>query len=117
MTWGLSEETGILAQSYERTVSGQEKPIKNHQGEDAALSMYNPEAEHSVEGYVTGSTGIAAAAFATALTIANVLSGGGVSAGLVICTGVTDRLSNEDYRSISATAKQRPLITSAVGGA
>ena len=111
LEWGLSAETGILVQSYERSISGSEKVALNHEGEAAGVSMYNPVADHTVEGYITGTTGIAAAAFGTALTIANVLSGNGVSAGLVICNGVTDRQANEDYRMITATARQWPLIT------
>jgi hypothetical protein len=111
LEWGLDAETGILAQSYDRTVSGKEKIAPNHEGEAAGVSIYDPVAEHSIEGYVTGSTGIAAAAFGTALTIANIIEGNGVSAGIVICTGVTNRLQNEDYHMLTANAKQWPLIT------
>ena len=111
LEWGLTEETGILAQSYDRTVTGEKKQAKNHEGETAGISYYDPHAEHSIEGYITGATGIAAAAFGATLTIANILTGNGVAAGLVICSGVTDRLQNEDYRMITATADQWPLIT------
>ena len=111
LVWGASEETGILCQSYSRGITGQEKEAKNHEGEDAGLSLYNPIAEHTVEGYVTGSTGIAAAEFGAALVIANAKSGNGVAAGLIICTGVTDTVDNEDFEMIQATARQRPLIT------
>jgi hypothetical protein len=111
LEWGLTAETGILAQSYSRSVTGSEKEAKNHEGETAGVSLYDPKAEHTVGGYITGSTGIAAAAFGVALTIANVVSGNGVAAGLVLCTGVSDTLANEDYRMIEATAKQWPLVT------
>jgi hypothetical protein len=111
LSWGLAVETGILAQSYERSVSGTEKPAKNNEGETVGVSFYDPIADHTIEGYYTGSSGIPAAAFGAALTIANVLTGNGVSAGTVICNGVTDRLQNEDYRMFTATARQFPLIT------
>lgn len=112
LEWALSVETGILAQSYERSVSGSEKLALNNEGEAVGVSYYNPIADHTIEGYYTGATGIPAAAFGTALTIANVLTGNGISAGLVICNGVTDRLANEDFRMFTATARQFPLITS-----
>lgn len=111
LEWGLTAETGILAQSYDRTVAGTEKAAKNHEGETVGVSFYDPIADHTVEGYLAGSTGIAAAAFGTALTIANVITGNGVAAGLVICNGFTNRLANEDYHMINATARQFPLIT------
>lgn len=111
LEWGLTTETGILAQSYTRSVTGTEKVVKNHEGETAGVALYDPVAEHNISGYVTGSTGIAAAAFGEVLTIATAKTGNGVSAGAVICTGVTDTLSNEDYAMIEATAKQWPLVT------
>ncbi len=111
LEWALSSETGILAQSYERSVAGSEKAAKNHEGETVGVSYYDPIADHTIEGYYTGGTGIPAASFGTALTIANVITGNGVGAGLVICNGVTDRLANEDYRMFTATARQFPLIT------
>lgn len=111
LNWGLDSETGILVQSYEGAITGNEKTALNHEGEAAGVSYYNPVRDHTIEGYITGSTGIAAAEFGSALTIANVASGGGVSAGLVVCNGVTNRLQNEDYEMITATARQFPLIT------
>ena len=111
LTWGLTAETGILVQSYERTISGSEKLAKNNVGETVGVSLYDPMAEHVVEGYDTGSSGISAASFGVALTIANVLSGNGVAAGLVICTGITEKLANEDYKTFNATCKQWPLVT------
>lgn len=115
LSWGIaSAETGILVQSYARTISGSEKLAKNNVGETVGVSLYDQMAEHVVEGYDTGSTGIAAASFGVALTIANVISGNGVAAGLVICTGFSDKLANEDYKTITATCKQWPLVTAAV---
>ena len=111
LTWGLSAETGILVQSYERAVTGSENQALNHEGETAGVSFYNSIAEHTVSGYYTGSSGIPAASIGVALTIANVMTGNGVAAGLVLTSGVTDTEANEDYRTISVTAKQFPLIT------
>jgi len=111
LEWGLTAETGILVQSYDRSVGGDEKEAKNHEGEVVGVSLYNPRADHTVEGYIAGSTGIAAAAFGAALTIANVGSGNGVSAGQVICNGVDEKRVNEDYGMITARARQNPLVT------
>jgi len=112
LQWGITEETGILVQSYTRNVTDQERLVKNHEGETAAAALYDPMAEHSISGYVTGSTGIASAAFGQVLDIAGATTGNGVSAGAIICTAVTDTFANEDFQMIEATARQWPLITS-----
>lgn len=112
LSFGLSEETGILAQSYSKAVSGDEQLAKNHEGEVVGVSEYNPVAEHSVEGHVTSDTGVAAATFGATLTLANSsMIDGGVDAGTIIVTGVTANGGNEDYQSISVEAKQWPNVT------
>lgn len=111
LEWGLDSETGILAQSYEKAVTGSEKTAKNHEGESVGVSFYDPVADHSVEGYYTGATGISEASFGVVLAISNAANFGGVDAGLIICNSATMRLQNEDYQMISATARQWPGIT------
>jgi hypothetical protein len=114
LSWGLTAETGLLVQSYSRTVAGEEKIVKNHEGLSAGVSLYDASAEHTVTGYTTAAGGINAASFGTALVIANVATGNGVAAGEVLCTGVTNTLENEDFAQLEATAKQWPLITGAI---
>ena len=112
LVWGLNAETGILAQSYEKAVSGSEVLAKDEEGETVGVSMYDPVADHSVEGHIAGSTGVAAAEFGAALTLANAATyDGGVSAGLIIANNVTFRLENENYNMVSATARQWPGVT------
>jgi hypothetical protein len=112
LVWGLTAETGILVQSYEKSVSGSEVVAKDEEGETVGVSEYDPMAEHSVEGHIAGSTGVAAAEFGVALTLANAATyDGGVSAGLIIATNVTFRLENENYNMISTTARQWPQVT------
>ena len=114
LVWGLTAETGILAQSYEKAVSGSEVLAKDEEGETVGVSMYDPVADHSVEGHIASSPrdGVAAAEFGTALTLANAATyGGGVSAGLIIANNVTFRLENENYNMVSVTARQWPGVT------
>lgn len=112
LVWGLTEETGILAQSYEKAVSGSEVLAKDEEGETVGVSYYDPVADHSVEGHIAGTTGVAAAEFGVALTLANEATyDGGVSAGLIIANNVTFRLENENYNMISVTARQWPGVT------
>jgi len=115
LVWGLTDETGVLAQSYSKAVSGQERLAKNAQGETVGVSEYDPMAEHSIEALIASSpaSGIAAAEFGASLTVANDdIIGGGVAAGLIICTAVTGSGANEEYQSISVTARQWPQVTS-----
>lgn len=116
LEWGLAVETGILVQSYEKAVSGSEVLAKDEEGETVGVSMYDPVADHSVEGHIAGTTGVAAASFGVALTLANAATyDGGVepvtAAGLIITNNVTFRLENENYNSISVTARQWPQVT------
>ena len=111
--WGLDAETGILCQSFDRKLRRAEKVIKNHEGEDVAMSKYNPIAEYDVQGYITGASasGVAAEEAGSAVTLANTTSGNGVTAGLVISNDVDIKQANEDFAMVSLTATQRPLIT------
>lgn len=112
LQWGLSAESGILVQSYEKAVSGSEVLAKNEEGETVGVSMYDPVADHSVEGHIAGTGGVAAAEFGSALSLANASThDGGVEAGLIIANNVTFRLENENYNMISVTARQWPGVT------
>jgi hypothetical protein len=116
LVWGLTAETGILVQSYEKAVSGSEVLAKDEEGETVGVSYYDPVADHSVEGHIASSplSGAAAAEFGTALAIANESTyGGGVAAGDIICNNVTFRLENENYNMVTATARQWPGVVTA----
>lgn len=80
VSFGATAETGILVQSFSQTSNTEKVEVKNHQGDVALVAYHNPKITGSVAGTVAGSTGIAAAAVASALTIANLQNLGGITA-------------------------------------
>lgn len=110
LLWGITAEAGVLIQSYERKIQRDKKEIKNESGEVSALSYYNSRATYSFDAYVTGNTGVGAAAPGVAISFANSTSGNGVIAGTVYVDEVTVSQANEDFKKISGSATQYPLI-------
>lgn len=110
MTWGTLAESGVVMQSYERKIQRDKKEIKNESGEVTALSFYNIRAGVSFDGYTTGSAGLAAVVPGTAFSFANSTSGNGVTAGSVYIDELTISQANEDFKKISGSATQYPLI-------
>lgn len=109
-TWGLTAETGLLVQSVGLKATREKNQVRNETGEFALVSFYNPLVNASVSGVVTGSTGIAAAAPGVALTIANIETVGGVSAGGVYTDDVDVQKGNTEFKKITVNATRYPLI-------
>lgn len=108
--WGITAESGVLLQSYERKISRDKKEVKNESGEVSGLSYYNIRASYSFDAFTTGSSGLAAIAPGSAYSFANSVSGNGVTAGSVYIDEVTVNRTNEDFQKISGSASQYPLI-------
>jgi hypothetical protein len=101
--WGVeAEETGINIESYEITYRPEFKEFnKNKSGEKKGFAVGDSEAEITIAGEVSGSTGLMAATFASATTIANDAALFGLSAGGVYLDEVTESQSREGFRSVS----------------
>lgn len=110
-TWGVTGETGIITQSFGRSVSRDVKAVKDEIGNETLVSRYNPKADYRLRGYRKAGGGLSTAAPADTLTILGSTSGNGVTAGLVILNNIDIDGSNEDFVMISANASQRPNIT------
>jgi hypothetical protein len=107
-TYGLTQETGGLIQSVNDTQSTEKAETRNHAGEVARVTYYNPTTSVDAEWVPTGGTGISAAALATAITIANTPAG----SGLVIVEEITNTRDNTSDNRRSFRAMRYPLITS-----
>ncbi len=110
--WGATAETGVVLQKFDRKTNRKVKEIADNQGETALVGMYNPVADYNVDAYITlgGTTGLGIVAPGVIQALANVTSGNGVITGGVYVIDTTLGISNEDFRKISFTAKQWPLI-------
>jgi len=101
-------ETGVIGFTFSESESRTEMPIYDGAvGYDTGMVMHNPITTYNVDGYISGATGIPAAAIGSALALANATSG----TGSIVCNGVTRSHSPGDGKKITATAWRRPGIT------
>ncbi len=108
-TWGLNEESGIIAQHGTWKTSIEENPKKNKDGEYQMTSWYNPTQSISLYGISLGS-GLSNALVGVAIAMANGFGNNGVNSGSVYVTSVEQAPSNTGFVAVSLTAVRRPLI-------
>lgn len=109
--WGITAETGVIAQSAGAKSTREKNQVRNESGEFVLVSFYNPLQNYTVEGVFTSAAGVGAAAPGTALTIANANTANGVTAGGIYVDDVDIRKVNTDFKRVTATATQYPLIS------
>jgi hypothetical protein len=110
VVFGCTAETGIIINSFTRTVQREKAEVSNADGDVVAVAYYKPTASISIEGTLNGSTGVAAAAPGVALTIANATSGSGITGGSVIVDSVTRTSTSEAFSTLSIEATQYPSL-------
>lgn len=108
--WGITAETGVIAQSASSKVTREKNQVRNESGEFALVSFFNALQNFTVEGVFTSATGIGAASPGFALSLANTNTNNGVTAGGIYCDDVDIKRVNTDFKRITATATQYPLI-------
>jgi hypothetical protein len=110
--WGLSAESGIIAQSVSAKTTREKNQVRNESGEFVAVAFYNATQTFSVAGVLTGSSGLATAAPGVAMTLVNTAILNGVTQGLIVVDDVDVSKGNTEFKKISINATQYPLITS-----
>lgn len=110
--WGVTAETGVILQKFDRKVNRKIKEIANETGETSLVSMYNPIADYTFSSFqsLSGTTGVALVAPGVVQTYSNTTSGAGVTTGGIYTMEVTYAQTNEDFKQINWTGKQWPLI-------
>jgi ribosomal protein L2 len=107
-TWGIpTAEAGIAVESVRQNNTVQVFEQKNNVGEDIAIVTYNPKAEITIAGETTATF---ADTVGTKITVANILTLGGVPAGLIICRAIEFTQGREAMQKVSMTATMYPLI-------
>jgi hypothetical protein len=115
-TFLLTAETGVIIQSFERTVDSKIKEVFNAAvGATTGSVFYDFKAEADFNAILNGTTGVALAQPGVALTLANDLSVGGnkngVNAGGVYVRSVKINHQGEDLRMVSGQTIQRGAIS------
>ena len=69
--WGLTAETGIIAQSVSAKTTREKNQVRNESGEFVAVAFYNATQTYAVAGVLTNASGLATAAPGVALSLTN----------------------------------------------
>lgn len=114
-TWGLTAETGIIAQSLGFKVNRELKEEKGPQGDAVLLAWFNAKGKYSIAGVIIGATGVAAAAPGVALVIANDPISTGTAYGITGSNAIyTDDidipLGNVEFKKITANGTKYAVI-------
>jgi hypothetical protein len=111
-SFGSTAETGILISSFTATSSADKAEIRDNDGDVVLKAFYNPKTTFSISGTVTGTTGIANAAVAGLLTVANLDSiVGGVSGGGSYVETVAITKKPDGFKEITVTGERNPNIS------
>jgi len=110
VSFGLSAESGILVKDVSIKASSDKQEVKNATGDVALIAYSNYRNEISVSGTVAGTTGVAAAAIGTFLTLANSSYVGGVTTGHICISSVSMTKGNDKFVDISVEGTVYPNI-------
>lgn len=108
VSFGLVAETGGKIQDLEVRQTRESAVIQDEDGDECAVSLFNPKEEITFNFFPTGSTGIGGAATGAAVTLANYTPG----AGIILVDEVTTTRPNTNYKKVAVKATVRPLVTS-----
>lgn len=111
-SFGLDAETGILVESFTKSVSREKVEKRDEDGDTVLVAYYDPRATFTLNGVVLTNTGVGDAEVAAAITLANVSIGdGGVTVGTIRVDSVDFSGTPTDFVNIAVTATQYPAIT------
>ncbi len=113
-TWGLTAETGIIAQAAGFKANRELKEEKNPQGDAVLLAWFNSKGKYAVSGVVIGTGGVAAAAPGVALVIANDPQTGNTygitSANSIYIDDIDIPQANTEFKKITANGTKYAII-------
>jgi hypothetical protein len=97
-----ADETGINIESFDAVYRPEQKEfLRNKSGTKIGFAVDDPEGEFTVTGEVSGSTGLMAATFAAAVTVANDTAEFGLSAGGIYLDEASPGQNRQGFRRIS----------------
>jgi len=119
LTFLMPAETGIIKRNFGRNTEREFIWVyDSSQGFDIGFVAHNPAATYNLGGFLSGDTGVAAAAPGIALTIADTDFGNGVGTdgtdnGTVWTLTTALQHGEKNLREFSVTARQAPGVTAA----
>jgi hypothetical protein len=102
VSFGLEAESGMLVQSFSRSVSASKAEIMDADGDIVTVGYYNQTASISLSGALNGFSNDVGAI----LTISNPDSGNGGADGTIVIDSVTESQSADGFVQIEVSATQ-----------
>lgn len=111
-TFGVpAAETGVNVESIEFTVKPEFKEyLMNRQNEKIGYAIADPETEITVQGEISGTTGLMAATFASTITLANDVTEFG-STGAIKLDEATVTISRNGWKKVSMKLSRNGNLT------
>lgn len=107
----LSDETGINIESLSRQYTAKKIRVPDKQGSARGKIYYDFTINLTIDGEVSGNTGIMAATIGASITIANVIYGFGITTGGVYVDEATVTYNREKLQAVSLKASVDPQIS------
>jgi phosphatidylglycerophosphate synthase len=108
--FGATAETGIILSSFSRSVQSSKSELMDEDGDIVAVSYYGKTATISITGAINGSTGVATAAVAGLLTLANTTTEFGVTGGKIVVDSVSSEQGSDAFKTLTIEATQYPSL-------
>ena len=108
--FGATAETGIILSSFSRSVQSSKSELMDEDGDIVAVSYYGRTATISLTGAINGTTGVATAAVAGLLTLANTTTEFGVTGGKIVVDSVSSEQGSDAFKTLSIEATQYPSL-------
>jgi hypothetical protein len=108
--FGATAETGIILSSFSRSVQSSKSELMDEDGDIVAVSYYGRTATISIAGAINGSTGVATAAVAGLLTLANATTEFGVTGGKIVVDSVSSEQGSDAFKTLTIEATQYPSL-------
>ena len=107
VSFGLLQETGLLLNSFSRSVQSDKATVMDALGDTVAVAYFNKTASISLQGVVNGGVDYQ---LANILTLANDTNSFGVSGGAIVVDSVSEETGAGTFKTISVSATQYPEI-------
>ena len=107
VSFGLLQETGLLLNSFSRSVQSDKASVMDALGDTVAVAYFNKTATISLQGVVNGGVDYQ---IANILTLANDTNSFGVSGGAIVVDSVSESTGAGTFKTINVSATQYPEI-------
>ena len=112
VSFGLTAETGIFAQSTTYTANSEQKWVRDADGDEVAGSFYNPTWEWSTEGQINTGAALTSYVLGAAVTMANIPNAvhtGGTTNGKSYVSTVELTKASEDHTMANISGVIKPF--------